>query len=110
MTRDEGLLIDEATIRTIAIRRTKVEGETEPRVALVFDVALDRVQVVLARLARAYRSNALVTLRLDFAEQMELSDARKTSESNGHSADTDTTKLTTVTPIGGRSKKQPTPA
>lgn len=104
MTKDDGILIDEATIRTIALKRAKSEGETEPRVTLVFEAPLDRVQIVMSRLSRAYHRDVPVTLRLDFPEQLQLEDARKSADSNGH--DKDAGKLSGVEPIGGAKKKR----
>lgn len=105
MTKDDGILIDEATIRTIALKRARSEGETEPRVTLVFEAPLDRVQIVMSRLSRAYHRDVPVTLRLDFPEQLQLDDARKnTASDNGHEKDAG--KLSGVTPIGERASER----
>ena len=112
MAQEQTLSIDQATLRSFHPKaaRLNLDGDEieGPRMVLTFEVEVDRVAAAMNRLTRVFRKRNLITLSLDFPEQLQLEDARRSAESNGHDAGFDGkgTTLTAVEPIGARSKKK----
>lgn len=113
MAQEQTLTIDQATLRSFHPKaaRLNLDGDEieGPRMVLTFEVEVDRVAGAMNRLTRVFRKRNLITLALDFPEQLQLEYARKsTASDNGH--DKDAGKLSGVTPIGGTKKRDKSPA
>lgn len=111
MAQEQAITIDQATLRSFHPKaaRLNLDGDEieGPKMILTFEVDVDRVDMSMTRLTRVFRKRKFITLGLNFPEQLELEDARKSTASNNGHQDVAGGELTEITPIGEgkRSKK-----